>query len=110
MIADCFEFQQLLEAEYHENRVVTQYAQKLNTSEKKLALTIKKYLGISPLQAIHDRILLEAKRLLLFETTSHKEISFQLGFDSPASFSLFIKNKTGFSPSELNSQLVKIHK
>ncbi|HMT28317.1 MAG TPA: helix-turn-helix transcriptional regulator [Bacteroidia bacterium] len=105
-----FEFQQLLEAEYHENRIVTQYAQKLNTSEKKLALTIKKHLGISPLQAIHDRILLEAKRLLLFETTSHKEISFQLGFDSPASFSLFIKNKTGFSPSELNSQLVKIHK
>jgi len=62
------------------------------------------------LQVIHNRILLEAKRMLLFEEIAHKEIAFQLGFDSPASFSLFIKNKTGFTPSELNQQLVKIHK
>ena len=105
-----FEFQHLLEEQYLENHVVGRYAELLNTTEKKLSTLTKKYLGLSPLQVIHNRILLEAKRLLLFEGSSHKEIAFQLGFDSPASFSLFIKNKTGFSPSELNLQLVNIHK
>ncbi len=105
-----FEFRQLLEQQFHENHQVTRYAAALNTHEKKLALVTKKFLGLSPLQVIHNRLLLEAKRLLLFESSSQKEIAFQLGFDSPANFSLFIKNKTGFSPSELSQQLVNFHK
>ena len=106
-----FKFQQLLETQFHENHQVKRYSTLLNTTDKKLATVTNKILGLSPLQVIHNRLLLEAKRLLLFEdTTSHKEIAFDLGFDSPASFSLFIKNKTGYSPSELNSLLVKIHK
>jgi len=105
-----FRFQQALEEQYCSNHQVSRYANDLGTTEKKLATITKQYLGLSPLQVIHNRVLLEAKRLLLFEDTSHKEIAFQLGFDSPASFSLFVKNKTGVSPSELNVQLVKIHK
>jgi AraC family transcriptional activator of pobA len=89
---------------------VQQYAALLKTTEKKLSSITKKYLGMNPLQVIHNRLLLEAKRILLFEDTSHKEIAFRLGFDSPASFSQFIKNKTGSSPSELHAHLVNIHK
>ncbi|MBL0339816.1 MAG: helix-turn-helix domain-containing protein [Bacteroidetes bacterium] len=105
-----FRFQQILEEQYLENHQVNRYASFLNTTDKKLSSVTTKLLGITPLQVIHNRLLLEAKRLLLFENNSHKEIAFHLGFDSPASFSLFIKKKTGFSPSELNLQLVKIHK
>lgn len=105
-----FEFQRLLEEQYLENHSVQQYAALIKTTEKKLSLITKKSLGISPLQVIHNRLLLEAKRILLFEDTSHKEIAFRLGFDSPASFSQFIKNKTGLSPSELYADLVNIHK
>lgn len=105
-----FEFQHLLEEQYVENHSVQQYAALLKTTEKKLSALTKKYLEMSPLQVIHNRLLLEAKRILLFEDTSHKEIAFRLGFDSPASFSQFIKNKTGSSPSELHAHLVNIHK
>ena len=105
-----FNFQQFLEEQFHENHQVGKYAALLSTTEKKLSAITKKFLGQSPLQVIHNRVLLEAKRLLLFEDTSHKEIAFQLGFDSPASFSLFIKNKTGYTPSELNLHLVNFHK
>ena len=105
-----FNFQQQLEIHFRENHQVSKYAASLNSTEKKLASITKKYLGQSPLNVIHNRLLLEAKRLFLFEDVAHKEVAFQLGFDSPASFSLFIKNKTGFSPSELNQQLVNIHK
>jgi AraC family transcriptional regulator, transcriptional activator of pobA len=104
-----FAFQQQLEIQFRDNHQVSKYASALNTTEKKLAGITKKYIGQSPLQVIHNRLLLEAKRLLLFEDIAHKEIAFQLGFDSPASFSLFIKNKTGFTPSELNRQLVNFY-
>ena len=86
------------------------YIDKLASTEKKLAEITKKYTGLSPLQVIHNRILLEAKRLLLFEDRTHKEIAYQLGFDSPASFSNFIKSKTGLAPKELTKQLAEIHK
>ena len=105
-----FEFQQLLEEQFMYNHLVSKYASSLNSTEKKLSAATKQYLGLSPLQVIHNRILLEAKRLLLFDGSSHKEIAYKLGFDSPASFSLFIKNKTGFNPSELNLELVNFHK
>ena len=105
-----FHFQQLLEEQFTHNHSVQEYVKLISTTEKKLAAATKKFLGLSPLQVIHNRVLLEAKRALVFEDTSHKEIAFRLGFDSPASFSQFIKNKTGFSPSELGTQLVDIHK
>ena len=99
-----------MDEQYSSNHLVNKYASSLNVSEKKLAALTKKYLGLSPLQVIHNKLLLEAKRLLTFKKNSLKEISFQLGFDSPASFSLFIKNKTGLTPSGLTDQLAKIHK
>jgi AraC family transcriptional activator of pobA len=105
-----FDFYQLMELHYADSVGVQFYVKKLETTEKKLAATTKKHTGLSPLQVIHNRILLEAKRLLLFEETSHKEIGYYLGFDSPASFSTFIKSKTGFAPSELTKQLAEIHK
>jgi AraC family transcriptional activator of pobA len=104
------QFQQLVEERYLRHRAVQHYAALLNLTEKKLAAITKKYWGLNPLQVIHNRLLLEAKRLLLFEENSHKEIAFHLHFDSPASFSQFVKNKTGLAPSALQKQLAKIHK
>jgi len=105
-----YQFQQLIEEQYLRNRTVQHYTSLLNLAEKKLSAITKKYWGLNPLQVIHNRLLLEAKRLLLFEDTSHKEIAFHLNFDSPASFSQFVKNKTGLAPSALQKRLTKIHK
>lgn len=104
------DFYQSLELHYKDNANVQFFIDQLGTSEKKLSASTKKHTGFSPLQVIHNRILLEAKRLLLFEETSHKEIAYLLGFDSPASFSAFIKSKTGSTPTDLTKQLAEIHK
>lgn len=103
------DFYQLLELHYKANRGVQYFIETLGSTEKKLGSATKKFTGLSPLQVIHNRILLEAKRLLLFEKDSHKEIAYELGFDSPASFSAFIKSKTGYAPSELSKRLTEIH-
>jgi len=105
-----YQFQQLLEEQYLHNRSVQHYAALLNLTEKKLSAITKKYWGLNPLQVIHNRLLLEVKRMLIFEETSHKEIAFHLDFDGPASFSQFVKNKTGLTPSALQKRLAKIHK
>lgn len=104
------EFYQSLELNYKKQIGVQFFIEELGTTEKKLAATIKKHTGLRPLQIIHNRILLEAKRLLVFEENYQKEIAYQLGFDSPASFSAFIKTKTGFAPSQLIKHLEEIHK
>jgi AraC-like DNA-binding protein len=104
------DFYQLIEVHYSDNVGVQFFIDHLGTTEKKLSETTRKHTGLSPLQVIHNRILLEAKRLMVFEEKTHKEIAYQLGFDSPASFSSFIKSKTGLSPVDLTKQLAEIHK
>lgn len=102
-------FCQLVEECYSDNPGVRNLARTLGATEKKLSAATRRYAGLSPLQMIHNRVLLEAKRLLVFEAVSHKEIAFRLGFDSPASFSAFIRARTGYSPSGLCAHLAEIH-
>ncbi|MBL4703310.1 MAG: helix-turn-helix domain-containing protein [Flavobacteriales bacterium] len=106
---DIYQFLQLIDAHFKEEQQVSFYLSRLSVSDKKLAQLSKKYTGISPLQVIHKRILLEAKRLLVAKEHSHKEIAYDLGFDSPASFSAFIKKKTGLTASEIQAQVTEIH-
>jgi AraC family transcriptional regulator, transcriptional activator of pobA len=107
---DFYQFLQLIDQHFKENQNVGFYLDRLPISEKKLAILAQKYLGRSPLQIIHQRILLEAKRLLVSGNLPHKEIAYDLGFDSPASFSAFIKKKTGLTASEIQAQVTEIHK
>ncbi|NRA11073.1 MAG: helix-turn-helix domain-containing protein [Crocinitomicaceae bacterium] len=103
-------FLQLVNDNFRNQHSVQFYLRDLAISEKKLGTLSKSHMGISPLKVIHHRLLLEVKRLLLFNEDSHKEIAYTLGFDSPSSFSSFVKMKTGKTPSELQSELEGIHK
>ena len=104
------DFKLLLEDKFCKSHKVKYYAQELSTTERKIAYATQTHLGLTPLQVIHNRLVLESKRLLLFDNLSNKEIAYKLGFDSPASFSHFIKNKTGITPTALKTEIVEIHK
>lgn len=108
--SDFYTFQKLVDQHFKTAHSVGFYLNKLPIGEKRLATLSKTQTGESPLQVIHRRILLEAKRLLLIGDQAHKEIAFDLGFDSPASFSAFIKKKTGLTASEIQAQVSEIHK
>ena len=108
--SDLNRFLHLVDVHFKEHHSVQFYLQELNISDKKLVALTKKYLGMSPLQAIHRRLVLEIKRMLLFGEESHKEIAYSLGFDSPASFSAFVKKRTKKTPSELQMAMEEIHK
>lgn len=102
-----YQFLRLVEDHFTENLVVQEYLSRLCITNKKLTGLTKKSFGMTPLQIIHNRLLLEAKRLLVFENNSYKELAFRLGFASPSRFSHFIKDKTGFSPGELRENLLR---
>jgi AraC family transcriptional activator of pobA len=110
MDSDFNQFLLLVDANFKEQHSVQFYLKSLNISDKKLGMLSKQHLGMSPLQTIHHRLVLEIKRLLLFGEESHKEIAYSLGFDSPASFSTFVKKRTEQTPSELQTTLEEIHK
>lgn len=103
------EFNTLIDDNFKEIRMVSEYAERLGITQKKLNQLSRQYGKQTALQLIHSRIFLEAKRLLAFSEMSHKEIAYELKFDSPSAFNKFIMNKAQRSPSELQKQLANIY-
>lgn len=93
-------FSMLIDQHFKEEKQVAFYAAQLNISANYLNILCKKNLDISATQLIQQRVILEAKRLLLSTNCSIKEIAFELGFTDHAYFSNFFKNHLGISPSE----------
>ena len=94
-----FNFKQLIDTHYLQIHNVAEYAHMLNCSEKQLSSASKKELGVSPKELIYSRIILEAKRLVLFTNHSFQEIAFFLNYQDASHFAKFFKGKTGYSPS-----------
>ncbi len=98
------QFNALVEFHFREEHSVGFYADKLFKSPKTLSNNFAKF-EKSPLQIIHDRIVLEAKRLLIYTDKTAKEIAYELGFDDASHLSRMFKKHTSFSPSEFKKQL-----
>lgn len=99
-----FEFFMLLESNYLQMRNTDFYAAKLGLSSKRLNQVLKEKLDKTGTQLIHDRIILEAKRLIIHSEHTIKEISFQLCFSDRPYFSRFFKKQTGVTPEEFQKQ------
>lgn len=97
-------FNLLVETNYRTLHAVSDYADLLNKSPKTLSNLFALYNAHSPLQVIHERIALEARRLLLYTDKSAKEIAYELGFDEVAHFSRFFKKQVGVPPSTFKEQ------
>lgn len=97
-------FSALVEKHFRSLHKVSDYADLMNKSPKTLSNVFKTLGERTPLQIIHHRIILEAKKLLLYTDKSSKEISFELNFSDPVQFSRLFKNETGFTPGDFKQQ------
>ena len=102
-------FKKLLNEQYKSERTVQYYASKMAISPKTLNAITKKHCGETAINAIHNRILTEIKRQLLFSDLSHKEIAFDLGFSSPSALNKFVRAKLKETPTELQHGLAQIY-
>ncbi|MCE7069644.1 MULTISPECIES: helix-turn-helix domain-containing protein [Dyadobacter] len=100
-------FQELVEKNFRQMHEVQQYAQELSVSPDYLSKIIKKYLGTPSQEYILDKLLLEAKRLLVFTNLSSKEIGYHIHMDDPSYFSRIFKKKTGLTPNEYRDHVRK---
>ena len=104
------EYNILVEQHFREFHQVKEYANLLFKSPKTLSNLFPKYSDKSPIMVINDRILLEAKRLLLYSDKTTDEISRELGYKDSGHFSKFFKKHIGSTPSVFRKekQLVSV--
>ncbi|GAB3337086.1 helix-turn-helix domain-containing protein [Larkinella ripae] len=93
-------FQELVEARFRDLHDVAAYADLLHLSAGHLSEMIKKQSGKTAIEHIHERLVLEAKRLLFHADLSVKEITAQLGFEDASYFNRFFKRLSGQTPVE----------
>ena len=85
---------------------VKDYADALSVSPNYLNEVIKTTLNTSAKDYIQNKLILEAKRMVVFTDKSGKEIGFDLGFDDPSHFSKFFKNNIGLSLQDFKKSIL----
>ncbi len=87
-----------IESSYLHEKSANYYANKLNISSKHLNRIVKTTVGKTTTELISERVLLEAKRLIVHSKNSLSSISEILGFEDYAYFSKVFKSKTKITP------------
>lgn len=80
--------------------MVNYFAEQLNLSANYFGDLIKKELGISAQEFIHNKLIDIAKEQIFDASKSISEVSYDLGFKYPQHFTRLFKSKVGVSPSE----------
>lgn len=99
-----YRFRRLLETHLTDHWRVADYADALGVTPSRLTLVCRRTAGAAPQALIHTRLLLEAKRQLLYTGMSLSEIGYRLGFADPAYFSRFFTQRAGLSPKAYRQQ------
>lgn len=92
-------FRALAEQHFREHRDLLFYAQALGVSADHLSRCCRNMTRQSALQILHERLMLEARRLIAYTPMPVFEVSAALGYQDPAYFSKFFARAVGHSPS-----------
>ncbi len=91
-------FTRQVEAQFRQQPSVEALAHATGISVAHLNNVCRDLAGQSALQIIHQRLLLEAKRNLIYTSMTVSQVSDSLGFADPAYFSRFFRRLAGVSP------------
>jgi AraC-like DNA-binding protein len=81
-------------------RTAKEFAHKLHMHPNYLNVLLKKQTGENVSTHIRNRILEEAKTMLLHTDWNLQSIAYIIGFSEQSNFNSFFKKKTGFTPAE----------
>jgi len=91
-------FRQLLEQHYKQHWKIGDYAAALHVSASTLNRACHESLGSTAKKLIRDRLLIEAKRRLIYTRETLDQISFDLGYKDSAYFARVFKQAEGMPP------------
>jgi len=102
-------FQGKIDESFHELHEVGDYASLLNISAGHLSEVVKTQSGKPAIKHIHDRLVMEARRMLFHTNNSLKEIAYDLGFTDASYFNRFFKRETGATPAGYRSTIREMY-
>jgi AraC family transcriptional activator of pobA len=97
-------FFELIEEHYMTHKPLSWYAHRLGITAAHLNAVCRQAVGKSALELIHERMILEAKRNLVYTSMTISVVSYTIGFADPAYFTRFFKRQVGMSPKEFRQQ------
>ena len=100
------DFQNEIERHYKEKRLVKEYAALLHITPNHLNAVSNGMTTRSAGELIRDRVLLEAKRLLINAEMNISEIADELNFPDNSYFSRFFKRYEGVTPETFRKQFI----
>ncbi len=98
-------YRSLINIHYGQIHDVATYAAMLHLSADHFSEVIKEQSGKTAITHIHERILVEAKRLLLHTDVSVKEAADQLGFEDAAYFNRWFRRLAGTTPLQYRGDM-----
>ena len=101
-------FSQLVEKHFTKLHTVADFAELLHISPKALNKRITRYSDTTPNDIIKNRIMVEAKRLLVHANLSIKEICYELGYEDPSYFTRLFTKQASISPQQFRVQYKKV--
>lgn len=97
-------FSASIERHYALHWPLERYADELGISAAHLNAVCRAVAGESALSLVHGRVMLEARRNLVYTSMSVRDIADVLGFADPAYFTRFFKRGSGMSPRQFREQ------
>jgi AraC family transcriptional regulator, transcriptional activator of pobA len=94
------DFEQLIEVHYRDKHLPRQYAEMLFITPNYLNALTTAVLGKKAGELIRDRLLLEAKRILVNSDQMIGQIAYDLQFEDNAYFTRFFKKNVGVTPEQ----------
>lgn len=98
-------FQRLIEKNFATLKLPMEYAELLYITPNHLNALCKDQAGISAGEMIRNRIILEAKRLLIHPEVTISDISYTLNFNDNSYFTKFFKKQVGVTPEEFRKRI-----
>ncbi len=100
-----FKFRKAVDQHFKRLKTVDEYADLLHITPGHLNKICKQYLNKKASSVIKERIMLEAKRLILYSGKTITEIAYELNFADSSNFSRFFSSLQQESPGEFRERL-----
>jgi AraC family transcriptional activator of pobA len=97
-------FREAIEGNFLNHVGIDRYCRILAVSESQLRRACLRLTDQPPVALVHLRVLVEAERQLRYTGMNVRQIAYFLGFEDPAYFTRFFRQRTGVSPKAFREQ------
>jgi AraC family transcriptional activator of pobA len=98
-------YRQHIERNFHQQPGLGDFARAIGVTTARLNTACRAVTGRSAMMLVHDRLVIEAKRDLLYTDRAVGEVARALGFADPAYFNRFFRRHTGQTPGAFRREM-----